>query len=59
LTLKTFESKEERPANSTLPILAVQYSADTFVVKIPTFSKPQTVGDNFRATMLKRTDRQK
>ena len=35
--------EKERPANTGLAKVAVQYSADTFVVKIATFAKPETV----------------
>ena len=35
--------KEQRTANTGLAKVAVQCSADTFVVKIATFAKPETV----------------
>jgi len=37
-------SKKERTHNTGLAKVAVQCSADTFVVKIATFAKPETVG---------------
>ena len=35
--------EEQRPGNTGLAKVAVQCSADTFVVKIATFAKPETV----------------
>ena len=37
-------------ANTGLAKVAVQYSADTFVVKIATFAKPETVSTNCKTT---------
>jgi hypothetical protein len=40
--------EEQRPGNTGLAKVAVQCSADTFVVKIATFAKPETVIANFK-----------
>ncbi len=51
---------ERSPAHNTgLAKVAVQCSADTFVVKIATFAKPETVIANGRTTVHKTTDRLK
>ena len=44
--------EEQRPGNTGLAKVAVQCSADTFVVKIATFAKPETVGCNCKKTKL-------
>jgi hypothetical protein len=45
---------EKTPAgNSTYPKGGVQCSADTFVVKIATFAKPETVSSNNITTVVK------
>jgi len=41
-------SKKERTHNTGLAKVAVQCSADTFVVKIATFAKPETVMRHIR-----------
>ena len=40
------QNKEARTANRRLGKVAVQFSADTFVVKIATFAKRQNVSSN-------------
>ena len=40
-------NREKAAHNTDLAKLAVQYSASTFVVKIATFAKPETVSSNF------------
>ena len=42
----TTSEKEARTGNTGLAKVAVHYSADTFVVKIATFAKPETVVRN-------------
>jgi hypothetical protein len=46
LSVRRFNhSVDRRPAcNKGLAKVAIQFSASTFVVKIATFAKPQTVG---------------
>jgi hypothetical protein len=43
MTTNKHDRKEWRSANTGLAKVAVQCSADTFVVKIATFAKPETV----------------
>jgi len=46
-------NKEERPHNTGLAKVAVQCSADTFVVKTATFAKPETVIGQFAIELIK------
>ena len=48
MTANKDEINEQRTANTGLAKVAVQCSADTFVVKIATFAKPETVVANGR-----------
>ena len=46
-TYKPTDEKEHRSDNTGLAKVAVQSSADTFVVKIATFAKPETVRKSY------------
>jgi hypothetical protein len=45
---KCNDKNEQRRHNTGLAKVAVQCSADTFVVKIATFAKPETVMGKFK-----------
>jgi hypothetical protein len=44
------DDKKQRTANTGLAKVAVQCSAETFVVKIATFAKPENVGNKLNKT---------
>ena len=52
------EKEEQRTANTGLAKVAVQCSADTFVVKIATFAKPENVRYKRRTPRHRQTFRQ-
>jgi hypothetical protein len=53
MTTIKHDRKEGRSVNTGLAKVAVQCSEDTFVVKIATFAKPETVGRHLKKNTIK------